>query len=179
MRPQPQLSRALAGPQRHGHTAAPGLFHHLRHQPGRIDHGGFLQRRPPHEGEEFVDQTLHILDIALQGADLGIFGQQRQAQLHPGQGPAQIVTDTRQHQGALFDLAFDAGAHVQKGGAGGPHLQRTARLVGQDLAAAKRLCRARHPGDRHQLVAQKGKSNRRHQDRGKAHHHQQLVRIAG
>ncbi|MNY10724.1 hypothetical protein D3C86_1437140 [compost metagenome] len=83
---------------------------------------------------------LHLVQIALHR--LGPLERRGQGQFEAqtGQGRAQVVADRGQQGRALLDMALDAGAHVQEGAGGGPHLARAVGLEARHgLAPAKGL----------------------------------------
>ncbi len=93
-----------------------------------VETAGIFQRLAAREGEIAFQHGLHVVDVFVQGGDVGLAAAQRQLQLEACQDGAKVVADARQHGGALLDLTLDAPAHHDEGVAGAAHFGGSARL---------------------------------------------------
>ncbi len=89
------------------------------------------------------------------------------------------MADPGQHQGALFNMAFDPVAHIDKGVARAAHFHSTRRGIGFMPPPAKGFGHLRQTFDRPQLVAQIDEGDTGHQDTEKYRVNKELMWIAG
>ncbi len=79
------------------------------------------------EGEIGLDHALHLVDVPAHLRRFTRVAHEREREFEARDDGAQIMRDAVEHGRALLDRALDAPLHLQKGGAGLPHLARAAR----------------------------------------------------
>ena len=153
-------------------------------EPQFLEQGGDVGRRrllagvAAGEGQIGFQHRRHLVDVFLDGLDLGAVAEQRELELEPRQHRAQVVRDAGEHGGALLDRALDARFHFQKRGCGAAHFAGAARPKVRRLAAlAERFGGVGQPHDRLDLVAQEQDGDGQHDHRGQHHPRQEGQRI--
>ena len=129
------------------------------------------------EGEIALEHAAHLVDVLLEGLDLGRLLDDGERQLEARQDGAQVVADAVQHGGALLDGALDAPLHLDEGVAGLAHLARAARPELDVAALAEALRRLGEAQDRPDLVAQEQDGDAEQHQRGADHPEEEDVRV--
>src|SRR5262249_40302242 len=103
-----------------------------------------LARTPAREREISFQHAAHLVHILLHRLDFGALADKGKLELETREDGAQVVRNSRQHRGALFQRALDATLHLDERNRSASNLARAARAQGE-ARAFRAPCRAFDP----------------------------------
>ena len=92
-------------------ACARGSGRRVARQIAEFRHGVLFAAFAAREIQIFVQHVFHLDDVGAHRLDVGRLAHHGELELHARQRRLQVVTDARQHLGALLHMAFDAFAH--------------------------------------------------------------------
>ena len=108
-------------------TVAFGIGLELFEEGAHVRWGRLFARIPAREREISFQHAAHLVHVLLHRLDLGTFADEGKLELEPGEDGAQVVRNSRQHCGALFQRALDATLHLDECHRSTSNLPRAAR----------------------------------------------------
>src|SRR5690606_15227121 len=139
-------------------------------QGGEVGRLGCLALMVAGKIQIILKHALHLAHIGAQFLHLRRVAKHGELKLEAGERRSQIVADAREHGGALFDLAFYAIAHFDKGMRGTAYFRGALRPEARRIAAhPEAFRRFGQPLDRPDLVSQEENGDGNEHDRGNQH----------